>query len=105
MPIMHIPQPGAPPTQDHGSMRLRLGVGLFILSWLPIAQLVVWIGGLSGDDAGTVRLWIWGIQIVIGWIGLVLVGTIAAKVIKGVGWRRMPQTLWLMLRTGGVPAA
>jgi hypothetical protein len=89
----------------HPAVRLRIGVGLFILSWLPVAQLVVWIGGLDGDRAGEVRAAIWAIQALIGVVGLILAGAAAKGVVKGVGWRRLPKALWAMVRTGHVPSA
>jgi hypothetical protein len=87
------------------SRRLRIGVGLFIFSWLPIAQVYVWAAGLQGDKASDARLIIWGVQWTIGIIGLVIAGTAAKVVVKRVGWRGLPRALWSMLRTGIAPDA
>jgi hypothetical protein len=81
-------------------MRLRLGVLLIIASWFPFAQIVIWIAGLSGGTADTVRLSIWGVQFLIGFVGLALIGAEAAKVLKHTGWRQTPKVLWRMLREG-----
>jgi hypothetical protein len=89
--------------RHHPAFRLRIGVALFVVSWLPIAQLWIWIGNLQGDDAGEVRGVIWSIQTVIGIIGLILAGAAAKGVVKHVGWRRLPKALWTMLRSGHVP--
>jgi hypothetical protein len=75
------------------------------MSWLPIAQLWIWIGDLQGDQAGQLRAVVWSIQAVIGVIGLIFAGAAAKSVVKGVGWRKLPKTLWVMLRTGHVPDA
>jgi hypothetical protein len=82
---------------------LRVGLSLFVLSWLPIAQLYIWIADLHGDDAGQARLTIWGLQAIVGVVGLVLAGVAAKAVVKRVGWRHLPKVLWSMLRTGSVP--
>ncbi|HEY1486276.1 MAG TPA: hypothetical protein VGF84_09230 [Micromonosporaceae bacterium] len=87
------------------SRRLRIGVGLFIFSWLPIAQVYVWAAGLQGDQAHDARLIIWGVQWTIGIIGLVIAGAAAKAVVKRVGWRGLPRALWSMLRTGAAPDA
>jgi hypothetical protein len=85
-------------------LRLRFGLGLFVMSWLPIAQLWIWIGDLQGDGASELRAVIWSVQAVIGVIGLIIAGAAAKGAVKSVGWRRMPRALWAMLRTGEVPA-
>jgi hypothetical protein len=96
-----------PEPSGHGShvavLRLRLGVGLFVASWLPIPQLYVWIAGLKGSAASEARLIGWGIEWTVGIIGLILAGAAAKTVLKRVGWRGLPRVLWTMLRTGAIP--
>ena len=87
----------------HSALRLRVGVGLFIFSWLPIFQVYVWMTGLSGSDAHNARLVVWGFQRALGIVGLVLAGAAAKTVVKRVGWRGLPKALWFMVRTGGAP--
>ena len=85
--------------------RVRLGVALIILSWLPFAQVFLWVahsnGHLMGTDASDkFRLVIWGIQIVIGLIGLWLVGQLAVQAAKQDGWRKTPGNIWQLFRHG-----
>jgi len=89
----------------HPALRLRLGLGLFVMSWLPIAQLWIWLGDLEGDRASELRAVIWSIQVVIGIVGLIFAGAAAKGVVKSVGRRGLPKALWVMLRTGRVPDA
>jgi hypothetical protein len=86
--------------KSHPALRLRAGVGMFIFSWLPIAQLWIWIGDLSGNRADEVRATVWAIQWTIGIIGLILAGAAAKTVLKRTGKRGLPKALWTMLRTG-----
>lgn len=83
--------------------RLRIGVGLFVLSWLPIAQLWIWIAGLSGSSATELRGTIWAVQWTIGFIGLALAGVAAKSAVHAAGWKGLPRALWQMLRYGRVP--
>jgi hypothetical protein len=90
-------------TANREVLRLRVGIGLVILSWLPIAQVVIWIGGLDGSDADETRLGIWGVQVLIGLVGLAVAGVAAKDAVKSAGWRRLPRTLWHMFWTGHSP--
>jgi len=80
--------------------RLRLGLGMFVFSWLPIAQVLIWAAGWSDGRADAVRAGIWTAQWIIGIAGLVIAGRAAATAVRKVGWRRTPAVLWRMLRTG-----
>jgi hypothetical protein len=80
-------------------LKLRLGVILIIISWLPFAQVLVYIAHnnnqlTSEDAASELRLAVWGIQILVGLIGLWLVGELAIKEVKEAGWRHTPRRLW-----------
>jgi hypothetical protein len=86
-------------------VRLRLGVLLIILSWLPFAQILISVlrdhGQLTGDrSASSLRLVVWGIQIVVGLVGLLLVGKVTIKEAKRAGWRRTPGRLWQLFWRG-----
>jgi hypothetical protein len=83
-------------------VRIRLGVGLVVLSWLPIAQVVIALDSLSGSQAEKVRLAIWGVQIVIGILGVAVAGRPTVDVVTRVGWRRAPRVLWSLLWRGEV---
>jgi hypothetical protein len=95
-----------PPVVQAGrAVRIRIGVTLVVVSWLPIAQLAVWITAASGHTADTIRAVIWGVQIAIGFAGVALAGTETIKVAKSVGWRRSPGVIWRLIRAPNTPIA
>ena len=86
-------------------VRLRLGILLIILSWFPFAQILIDLlrhhGHLSSEgSATTLRLVIWGIQTVVGLVGLLLVGKVTMHEAKRAGWRRTPKHLWQLFWRG-----
>jgi hypothetical protein len=86
-------------------VRLRLGIALIVLSWVPFAQVLIDIardhGHLTSDgSASAFRLVIWGIQVVIGLVGVLLVGKLAVEQAKRSGWRRAPRRLWRLFWRG-----
>jgi hypothetical protein len=92
------------PVHSH-LLRLRIGVLLIVLSWLPFAQITIYIarnnGKLTSDSsATTVRLVIWGIQVVVGLVGVFLVGKLALAEAKRAGWRGTPRRLWQLFAHG-----
>jgi hypothetical protein len=79
--------------------RLRSGILLIIVSWLPIPFVVLQIAHnnnkLMSDAASqTFRLVIWGMQIVLGIIGLWLAGKPAIEQVKIAGVKKAPKRLW-----------
>ena len=88
-------------------VRLRLGILLIVLSWFPFAQILIGVlrhyGHLTSDaSATTLRLVIWGIQIVVGLVGVVLAGKVTIEESKRAGWRRAPTHLWPLFWRGSV---
>ena len=86
-------------------LRLRVGILLIALSWFPFAQIAIAVAHnhdrLTSDKATTTfRLAVWGIQIVIGLVGVWLVGRIAVDEAKRSGWRRTPGRLWNLFAHG-----
>ena len=86
-------------------LRLRVGILLIALSWFPFAQILIYIaqnnGKLTSDSsANTFRLVVWGIQIVVGLVGVALVGKLAVEEAKKAGWRKTPRRLWELFRHG-----
>jgi hypothetical protein len=87
----------ADPPRRHHAARLRGGILLWLLSWAPIPLVL----GIPAP----LRYVIWGVQFVIGAIGLVLAGSAFFDAVKGVGWRRAPGVLWRGLLHGDGEAA
>jgi hypothetical protein len=73
-------------------MKLRLGIGLWVLSWVPYALIL----GLTG-------VWItvaWTVEILLGLIGLAIAGSEFAQAIKERGWKGAPAVAWRTLLHG-----
>jgi hypothetical protein len=73
-------------------VKLRLGVVLWLLSWIPYGIIL----GLNGT-ALTVA---WAIEILLGIAGLALAGTEFAQAVKASGWKRAPGLAWHALIHG-----
>src|SRR5437660_1692379 len=76
---------------DH-PVRLRVGITLWALSWIPYGIIL----GLSGA-------WLtvsWGIEILFGVSGLALAGAEFADAIKAHGWKGAPAVAWRAFRHG-----
>ncbi|GAB7003046.1 hypothetical protein JCM18899A_05170 [Nocardioides sp. AN3] len=84
----------------HGALRLRAGIVLFVVSWFPFAQLIIWAFDVTEPDAGQLRIAIWAIQFVVGLIGITLAGAESIRLARNLGWRRTPSALWTTFRTG-----
>lgn len=73
-------------------MKLRLGIVLWLLSWVPYGILL----GLSGA-AFTIA---WTVEILLGLAGLAIAGSEFGRAIKGRGWRGALSTVWQSLLHG-----
>jgi hypothetical protein len=73
-------------------VRLRIGVILGLLSWVPFAILV--------GATGSARLVIWTVQVIVGLIGLAIAGNVFAVTVHSVGWRDAPSMVWKSLIHG-----
>jgi hypothetical protein len=73
-------------------VRLRLGISLWLLSWIPYGLIL----GLSG-------VWLtlsWGFEILLGLTGLALAGKEFADAVKRHGWKGAPAVAWRAFRDG-----
>ncbi len=79
-------------------MKLRLGITLWILSWVPYGL----IFGLSGA-------WLtaaWTVEILLGISGLAIAGTEFAQAVKDSGWKGAPAIAWnAMIHGNDIEAA
>ena len=67
-------------------MKLRLGITLWLLSWVPYGLIL----GLSGA-------WLtvaWTVEILLGITGLAIAGTEFAQAVKDRGWKGAPAVAW-----------
>jgi uncharacterized membrane protein len=85
--------------------RLRLGVSLFVVWWLPIylfaTEIDAWLGIPSSSTAtrNTVIV-IMTVQTIIGLFGLYLVGGELADILKHTKFKKMPGVIWHLLWSG-----
>jgi hypothetical protein len=73
-------------------VKLRLGVLLWLLSWVPYGIVL----GLSG-------VWLtlsWAFEVALGIAGIALAGTEFAQAVKQRGWRGAPRVAWSALLHG-----
>ena len=73
-------------------MRLRVGILLWLLSWVPYGLIF-----------GVTDVWltvIWTVQILLGLIGLALAGSEFAQAVKAKGWKGAPRVAWHALLHG-----
>ncbi len=89
---------------EHVSIvRLRLGVALIGIWWIPIWLLGPVVAGLTGQSVGTVTVTVAIVQTVIGLFGALLAGRQAAKIVRHTGFRAVPRKIWHVLWTGEMP--
>ena len=89
------------------STRLRVGLAIWLVSWVPFPVILLAIGhrfGWGQDDASASRFLAiaWTVQIVLGLVGVAIAGSAAIGVVKAVGWRRLPRVAWAAIRHGEV---
>jgi hypothetical protein len=73
-------------------MKLRLGITLWLLSWVPYGLIL----GLSGA-------WLtaaWMVEILLGITGLAIAGTEFAEAVKDRGWKGAPAVAWQAMLHG-----
>ncbi len=78
-------------------MKIRVGVTLWILSWVPYGLVL----GLSGTSL-TIA---WTVEILLGITGLAIAGTEFAQAVKDRGWKGAPAIAWRSLLHGEGVAA
>jgi hypothetical protein len=86
-------------------LRVRIGILLFLLWWLPVYLLAPAIADLIGTSSDahlvrTVTIWLVCIQTVIGLIGLYLAGTQLFATLGKVRRRRVLVVAWHIVWTG-----
>jgi hypothetical protein len=88
---------------EHVSVfRLRLGVLLVGIWWIPIWLLAPIIAHVTGGPVGSVTITVAIVQTVIGLIGVLIAGRQALKIVRHTGWRAVPRKIWRALWTGRI---
>ena len=73
-------------------MRLRVGVVMWFLSWVPY-------GIILGLDGAALTM-AWTFEVLLGVVGLSLAGTELAQAVKQTSWKRAPAVMWHALIHG-----
>jgi hypothetical protein len=89
--------------QRRRGIRIRIGVTMVAVSWLPVAQVIIWATSPPSGQADEIRAAIWGFQIVLGAIGVIIAGRETIRVAKSVGWRKSPRAMWELFRSPDAP--
>jgi hypothetical protein len=89
---------------SNDSKKLRIGVFLVLLWWLPFWALATPISEKTGIKISVLTIAIMGVQTVIGVMGFYLCGKTVTKQIKKLPFKKVPGTLWHMLIKGDTEA-
>ena len=92
-------QPQVSPT------RLRVGVVLVLLWWIPVWLAAPVIAGWWGLDVQDALIWLVVVQTIVGLAGVLVVGRQIARIMQGIPARRMLPTVWQVLRNGTIDTA
>ena len=92
---------------DHhvSATRLRIGLTVWLISWLPFPLLLLAIAHSNGNytsaqQSSAFLATCYAVQYAIGFIGLLVAGSEAIKLVKSGGWRGLPKRLWRVIRHG-----
>lgn len=80
--------------------RLRLGLVLIGIWWIPIWLLAPLVSHLVDGSIGSITIAIAIVQTIIGLIGALIAGRQAAKIVRHTGFRAVPGKIWHVLWTG-----
>jgi hypothetical protein len=94
------PEVAARSTEHVSVFRLRLGVVLIGIWWIPIWLLAPLAADFSAQPVGQLTLVIAIVQTIIGLIGALVAGRQAAKIVRHTPVRAVPRKIWHVLRTG-----
>jgi hypothetical protein len=82
--------------------RLRLGIILFALFWLPAYLLAPVVAAALGNESALVRItiFIMVIQTAIGLIGFWVAGSEIVPLVRHLPRKKIPKTVWRLFWTG-----
>jgi hypothetical protein len=80
--------------------RLRLGLILIGIWWIPIWLLAPLVSHIVNRPAGSVTIAIAIVQTILGLVGALIAGRQAAKIVRHTGFRAVPGKIWRVLWTG-----
>ncbi len=80
--------------------RLRLGVVLIGIFWIPIWLLAPVVARLLGESVSSVTITIALIQTALGVLGVLLAGRPTLNLVRRTSWRAVPKKIWHVVWTG-----
>lgn len=89
-------------TRAISAARLRVGVVLVALWWLPVWLLAPVITQLWDLDSTTVLIGVIVVQTVVGLVGVLVAGRQVYRIMQGVSRRQLLPTVWQVLRHGAI---
>ncbi|WP_426592548.1 hypothetical protein ACPPVS_12290 [Cellulomonas sp. McL0617] len=92
----------APEPATLSPTRLRVGIFLVFLWWIPVWLAAPVIAEAFALDAHDVLIWLIVVQTIVGLAGVLVVGRQIARIMKGIPARRMLPTVWHVLRHGSI---
>jgi hypothetical protein len=92
----------ADPSAPISPTRLRVGVVLFLLWWIPVWLAAPVIAEAAGLDVGHVAVGMAVVQTVVGGIGALVAGRQITRILRGVPRKQMLATVWRVLRHGSL---
>ena len=96
------------PVVTTSALRLRIGILLIFLWWIPfwLAEPAVahLLGVTSASGKKQLTIVILGVQTVIGLVGFVVAGKQVALILKKVSYRKMPGAVWRAVVHGQISA-
>lgn len=87
--------------------RMRIGLGLWVFSYVPICfPILAYLhtqGKFTSEQSSSMFIAVfWGIQYLIGFIGLFLAGSQVIKLAQADGTKKLPGHVWRILKSGSV---
>jgi len=90
------------PRDPMSPARLRAGVFLILIWWIPVWLAAPVISAACGLDADVVLVGLIVIQTILGAFGALLAGRQISRILRGVPRKQMRSTVWHVFRHGSL---
>jgi hypothetical protein len=82
--------------------RVRIGIILLALFWLPIWLLAPFFAAETGTTVAHATLVVGTVQVVFGLIGLIILGRQSIMIVRQTSRRQLPKVVWHIFWSGQV---
>jgi hypothetical protein len=86
--------------KEISAARVRLGVGLFILFWLPIWLLGPALAEVVGITVAQATLIVGTIQVILGILGFLMIGKQTVMILRHSSRKQAPKIIWHIFWSG-----